>query len=241
MQAIEGTRGQEGLTLDEIKHVASEAGIAPEFIDVASSGTSDERKAYMSIPTGVSRSIFVRGSLTEEAWTQMVGQFMRTLGGPGEVETTSNRRTWTRGATRITAEETGGQVVLQAEADWSKDLELPIALSLVGSIATLMMGITAFAAWEGSLGLIAMFLATLVSVSFASYRKKRMVRQEETLTLFESTLNRCAVLLQGKERDAEAGSVEAGSVEAAAPLLDDVPAEDEIASSRANLNKRTRA
>ena len=136
--------------------------------------------------------------LTEENWQQMVQQFSRTFGGPGETAVHETQRTWTRDAVQITVEQSGDQLLLHAETNWGKELELPVALTLVGAIATLVTGALALVSLEWMIGVVAMLMAALVVGAFSVYRNRKAAQQGEMQGQFESTLNRCAVLLQGK-------------------------------------------
>ena len=243
LQAIEGTIGQEGLTLDEIKEAAVEAGIDPQFVDIASSVSSNHKKAYWSIPTAINRSMFVRGRLTDEAWGHMVNHFVRTFGGPGKTEVKEGRRSWKRDFYSFTVEERGDQLVLHAEADWSKELELPFALSIVGMIATMMIGMVAFLAEELGFGVVFLIMATLVSGFFVTYRNRQQARQEKTRQLFEATLNRSVILIQSNFPDREAARNEVSEtlLEENQELLESEQFEGPELTSLKPQNKRIRS
>ena len=232
LQAIEGTIGQEGLTLEEIKQVAAEAGIAPQFIEIASSASANHKKAFLTIPTAISRSVFVNGELTNEAWDKMVHQFVRAFGGPGETRVQPQKRSWTRDNTRFTAEQVGDQFVLHAEADWSKELEIPIAFTIVGAIAAVMLSLVGLLAAEWGIGLIALVFGIAVAGFFSTFRSRRVNRLNEMTQRFEMTLNRCIVLAQG--------TTEQLSPQDAAPLLDGL---DDHVAGDANMhsNRRVRS
>ena len=239
LQALEGTAGRQGLTLAEIKQVAREAGIDPRFIEISSSQTSEYRKETWSLPTQTSRSMFIEGELSDEAWNSMVRSFMATFGGAGEVDVQGARRTWKRDAIRITAEESGGMVSLIAEADWGSELELPIAFLIVGSIATVMLGLVSVLSGEPGLGMIVLLLSLLIGGSFAMYRKKRIAKQEALLQTFETTLNASSMLLGNSlENESNTRATALGQQdEPRIPLPDDdlldgAPGVDELPASQ---------
>ena len=55
MQASAAPTDGAGLTLEEVKSAAAAAGIAPQFVELAATASSDRGQAYWSIPTGVGR------------------------------------------------------------------------------------------------------------------------------------------------------------------------------------------
>lgn len=199
MQALEKTQGHEGLTLEELKAIAVETGIDPQFVEIASAASSNHQKAYGGIPVSTSRSMFVQGTLTDDSWSQMVARFVAEFGGPGEVTQTGARRTWTQGNVKITMEDVSGQVMMNATADWGKDLEMPVAFMIVGAIATLVTAGLAVVSMEWSIGLVAILVGMLGIGAFSSYQNKKAGQQEYLHQQFEAILNHCAVVMQGNE------------------------------------------
>lgn len=198
LQAAHGLQRPEALTLEEIKTAASEAGIDPRFVELATATASDHEQARWGVPTGVGRTLVVRQSLTENDWGQMVTAFSRELGGAGQVETQDGRRSWSRGPLRITADGADGQTVLHAESRWDGELEFPIALTLVGAIAAATTSALALVSLEWTIGVVAALLAATVVGSFAIYRRRTAVRQERLRSTFESVLDRCAAILHAE-------------------------------------------
>ena len=196
LQAVQGVQGKEGLTLEEIKAAAADAGIEPGFIEVASSEVATHKQSYLSLPTAINRTQIVRGQLSEERWISLVGQFVRAFGGPGNVEIQGNRRIWTQDGVRITVEEMGDQIIFTAQENWGKGLELPIAFFLVGLFATLAMALLSVTSLESSIIMATLGMAFLLFGSFFTYRKRKAQRQDRTLEKFDSVLNKCAMLLQ---------------------------------------------
>ena len=236
MQALLGASGQKGLTLEEIKAAAAEAGIDPSFVEIASSSVSDQKKTYLGVPTGIGRTMFVQGSLTDERWNQMVNIFMREFGGPGTIETQGSRRSWAFDSYRFTAEETGGQIVLHAESDWGDELELPIALSLVGGIATLVSTGIALVSLEWTIGIVAALMMLLVVGSFSTFKSRRRLKQEQHLASLETLLNQCAVILQ---EDGEK-SLNSGEFERDIKRIELPETDYESASQNSRQNNRIR-
>ncbi len=99
-----------GLTLEEIKQVAAEAGIDPRHIaDAAreitepSAGTlqaapntapSIDRPNFWGGPLSVTRETVVDGTIDEFAWEEMVSEARREFNDTGEVRKWSNSREW---------------------------------------------------------------------------------------------------------------------------------------------------
>lgn len=240
LQFTEGSLDLEGLTLEEIKEAAAAAGIEPAFVEIAASATSNQKKTYLSIPTGASRSMFVKGTLSEESWGKMTGEFVRAFGGPGKTSQESNQRIWSHEHIRITVEELGDQVALHAEANWGKELELPIPFMIVGTVATLMVGALSIVSLEWTIGVVALLLSALLVGSFSWYKRRRADKQERVLDTFESTLNRCAIRIRG-EQDAESvGDVE-GMVKIPSRIdLEEYAADEESQTPVASRQKRVR-
>lgn len=195
LQSAGSPSAHEGLTLEEVKTAAADAGIDPQFVELAAAVSTDHAPSSWSIPTGVGRSLVVRGALTDDRWNQMIAVFARELGGPGETDVQGTRRRWSRGAVRVTAEETGGQTVLHAETNWGKDLELPIALTIVGAIAAATWGGLALVSLEWTIGVLAALFTLGVAGSFSAYRNRMARKQERHRSTLASTLDRCAAIL----------------------------------------------
>ncbi len=114
----------------------------------------------------------------------MKGQKNSLVGEPGETLAQGTRRSWSRDSYHVTAEEVGDQIVLHVEMEWGKELELPIALTLVGTILALSTGAAALVSLEWTLGLFAALETILVVGGLSAYR--RTIRNLEQLrTTFE--------------------------------------------------------
>ncbi len=196
MQALEKTQGHEGLTIEELKAIAVESGIDPQFVEIASSESIDHKNSYAGIPVSISRSMFVQGSLSDAHWDQMVTRFVKEFGGPGEVVQLGLRRIWRQDNIKIVVEEVHGQVMMNATAEWSKELEMPFALTIVGAIATLVTAGLGVVSMEWSIGLVAILVGAIIAGTFSTYQKRKAARQEALRERFTSTLNHCAVVIQ---------------------------------------------
>ena len=199
LQALQGVEGQRGLTLNEIKEAAAEAGIDSKYIEIASSEVTDHRKSYFSLPTAISRTQFIRGSLTQGVWEELIAHFTRTFGGPGEAIVRGKKRTWKREGVNVTLEELGNQIVINVEEDWGQTIELPIALSLVGFFATIAMAILSVTSQESSIIFATIGMATLLFGTFFTYRRQKQKKQTQILKQFEHMLNTSAIIMQEKE------------------------------------------
>jgi len=85
--------------------------------------------------------------------------------------------------------------VLHAESDWEGELGLPIALTIVGAIATGTTGALALVSLEWTIGVVAALLALLVVGSFSAYRRRSAVKQQRLRGVFESVLDQSAAIL----------------------------------------------
>ncbi|GAB5520724.1 MAG: hypothetical protein RhofKO_29750 [Rhodothermales bacterium] len=192
-QARGGDSNAPTLTLAEVKAAAAEAGIDARFVELAASSGEGHEQTYFGLPVGRDRSVTVDHALTDAIWQQMVGVFVRTFGGPGEVSIQGGQRRWTRAGVTMTADALGKQTVVHAEA--RLNVEMPIVLLIVGFAATLMVGLVGFAGQEWTVGLAALFFSALVLGGYMRTRNTGRQKLAETEQHMHTALNQCAALM----------------------------------------------
>lgn len=229
--------GETGLTLDEVKSAAAEAGIDPRFVDMAAATRGEHGSRKLGIPVTTGRSLALRGRLTDDRWGEMTALFSRAFGGPGRTEIISGSRLWTRGTTRISVEQAGDQVLLFAEENWDPELEFPTVLSLVGGISAGTMVALAIASLDWSIIIVAALCLLGFGVGFGAYRSRMLARQTQKQKQFDDVLDKCALVLRSDQNSAE--STDAGSVSAVE--LPDDQFDSEHSSGSEHDTKRTRS
>lgn len=103
-----------GLTLDELKEIGAQAGIAPDRIAAAAHSMAVARpvqvpptKTFFGAPRTVAREFTLPRALTDEEWSRMVADLRATFGARGTLETHGTLRSWTEGALAVHVEPHG--------------------------------------------------------------------------------------------------------------------------------------
>lgn len=204
LQASDSATAEEGLTLDEVKQAAAEAGIDPRYVEIASATAADHRQDYAGIAIGLARSLVVPGQLTDGLWDQMVTVFTREFESVGATSILDGRREWTSAGIRIFAEQSDDKILLRAETRWESELELPIATLLVGAVIAITTGAAALASVNFVIGIISLISTLLVAVYYSAYRKRTRQRRQDIQTRFAAALDGCAsVVLSGDGTDVQ--------------------------------------
>jgi hypothetical protein len=227
-----------GLTLDEIRHAAKEAGIDPEFVDAAARGASAEPKHrtddFWGGESSVLDEMLLDHAVDDDEWARMVAEIRRSMGEPGRAEEIGRSREWRwemHGLEygRVTLTPRGARthvevVRLNQSGSWHL---LPMTLGLVAFV----LGVLA-AVGTGVPAVSAVLCAMLTLVSFAGARALYGYGTRAGARKNARLLDRLALIAGEGEGEVQNASV---SLEASsAPLLDhvdDAPAESEGAAS----------
>ncbi len=216
LQAAEKTPDGEGLTLDELKEVARESGIDPNYIELASTEGQLRTKSHWGMPARVSRERWVDGTLDKATWDQMKKRFSRHFG-VGTAAFDVDEGTWDNGHVRIFVQQQGDQIHMQAEAGWESDFEMPMAFAIVSAIAALTTTGLAIVSLEWTIGLVAALFCTAVVLSVARFRKTKHERAEDESRHLDEALMQAAMLYVTREATSrEATARDATTPESAA-------------------------
>ena len=92
----------DGLSLDELKQIGASSGIDPKFIARAAAGFYKRPQQFpiqkhMGIPIGVSRSIELPDTFSDQDWDQLVVDLRKTFKARGKIKQEGTFREWTNG------------------------------------------------------------------------------------------------------------------------------------------------
>jgi hypothetical protein len=93
----------EGLSLAQIRDIATEVGIDPAKVEQAAlsidrgEGMPAFRRTWLGLPIGVSRTVEFGRTLTEAEWDQLVVLFRETFDARGRLQAEGSFRQWTNG------------------------------------------------------------------------------------------------------------------------------------------------
>lgn len=101
----------DGLTLDELQRIGSEAGIAPALVAQAAAtldaqGHAPPVQRALGLPIGVSRVVELPRAPSDREWEQLISQFRTTFGVNGHATTSGGMREWSHGNLHISVEPT---------------------------------------------------------------------------------------------------------------------------------------
>ncbi|MEM6645574.1 MAG: hypothetical protein AAF730_04905 [Bacteroidota bacterium] len=188
---------ERGLTLDELKAIGAESGIDAAFIEHAATTAhvqpaETDQVTYLRVPIGVSHTVDLPGTLSDENWERIVGECRHMFRAEGKVATRGATREWSNGNLKIIAElsETGHRLRMRTVKSDAQGLIMMSALfgalglaftifSLVSSVNTDIpeTGVVFF--WVG----LAMGLVTaLQQPSWARKREQQMAMLAEKAT-----------------------------------------------------------
>ena len=97
------TRAPRGLTLRQLQDIAGEAGISRDAVARAAASVSrgdlvpTERRTYVGLPIGVSRTVDFPRRVTDEEWDRIVVALRDTFAARGRVEGHGTLREWRNG------------------------------------------------------------------------------------------------------------------------------------------------
>jgi hypothetical protein len=84
-----------GLSLDEIRQIAADVGIAPYYIDTAAAEHSGSATGVLGGPAAHELGRVITGSVDDEAWEAMVREARHNFGQAGTVSQLGATREWT--------------------------------------------------------------------------------------------------------------------------------------------------
>jgi len=93
----------EGLTLAQVQEIATEVGIAPEFVASAARALDrgelvpTQQRKWFGLPIGVSRTINFGRVVSDEEWEHIVVTLRETFDARGRVQRDGSFRQWTNG------------------------------------------------------------------------------------------------------------------------------------------------
>lgn len=100
-----------GLTLDDLRHVALEAGIDPARVAHAAATLDARRRAapvrrLLGLRIGMSRVVDLPRAPTDREWEQLIAEFRTTFGATGVATSSGGLRDWSHGDLHISVEPT---------------------------------------------------------------------------------------------------------------------------------------
>lgn len=118
--ADEQTGPLDGLTLEELQQIGSTSGIDPKFIARAVAGLNRQPQLFpvqkhWGIPIGVSRSIQLPDSFSDQDWEQLVVDLRKTFKARGKIKKQGSLREWTNGNLHVFVEPNAKGLELRLE------------------------------------------------------------------------------------------------------------------------------
>jgi hypothetical protein len=152
-----------GLTLDDLQHIAREAGIDPARVAQAAAsldvrGKPAPVRRFLGLPIGLSRMVALPRAPTDREWEQLIAEFRTAFGAPGQATSSGGLREWSHGDVHICVEPTehGEQLRLGALNNLAVALNgLGIVTGGMSVIAT--ASVTAAGKAEKALAVLGMF------------------------------------------------------------------------------------
>ena len=175
-----------GLTLDELRHIAREAGIDPARVAQAAvsldaRGKTAPVRRLLGLPIGLSRVVDLPRAPTDREWEQLISEFRTTFGALGHVTSSGGLREWSNGNLHICVEPTehGEQLRLGTLKDDA--IALNVLASVMGVMALIMSAVVAAAGKpEKALVVLSMFGGIAIAAFGANVlRLPRWARERE--------------------------------------------------------------
>lgn len=175
-----------GLTLDELRQIAHEAGIDPARVAQAAASLDARGRAapvrrMLGLPIGLSRVVELPRAPTDREWEQLISEFRSTFGATGQATSSGGLREWSHGNLHICVEPTahGEQLRLSTLKDDAMALN---ALAIVTGGMSLLMSAVVVAAGKPEKALVV--LAMFGGISLAAFganalRLPRWARERE--------------------------------------------------------------
>jgi len=152
-----------GLTLDQLRDIAQEAGIDPARVSHAAAsldarGRPAPVRRMLGLPIGVSRVVDLPRAPTDREWEQLIAEFRTTFGVRGQATSSGGLREWSQGNLHICVEPTerGTQLRLSTLKEDARSLNV-LAIAMV-AMSVIMGAVVTTAGKPGkALVLITMF------------------------------------------------------------------------------------
>ena len=175
-----------GLTLDELRQIAQEAGIDPVRVAQAAASLDARGKPapvrrMLGLPIGLSRVVDLPRAPTDREWEQLISEFRTTFGAPGRATSSGGLREWSHGNLHVCVEPTerGEQLRLSTLKDDGMALN---GLAIGTGVMSLLMSAVVAAAGkpEKALVVLGMFGGiALVAFGANVLRLPRWARERE--------------------------------------------------------------
>jgi len=186
-----------GVTLDELRRVASEIGIEPGVLDQA----AHEIQTTPRTATFTETQTFdhtVEGELSEEKWDDLVLQLRESIGKAGKTNIEGNTREWAGGtefgAFTFTATSRNGKTRFRLMLDTSGITGVAFVAGFASSMMLVAISVAIskkaqFGALYGTLFALTV-LATVVSTAYFGARASRKKARQQAAALFKSLLKK---------------------------------------------------
>ena len=175
-----------GLTLDELRHIAREAGIDPARVAQAAASLDARGKPapvrrMLGLPIGLSRVVDLPRAPTDREWEQLISEFRTAFGAPGQATTSGGLREWSHGDLHISVEPTerGEQLRLSTRNEAAVALN---GLAFVTGARSLLMGAVIAAEGKPEKALVALGMfggIALIAFGANVLRLPRWARERE--------------------------------------------------------------
>jgi hypothetical protein len=141
-----------GLTLEELRSIAADVGIAPARIDEATRalerrGSVPAPSTLLGAPRSVARTVPLQRGLDDEEWERLVADLRATFGAVGEVTTHGALRSWSNGNLQAHVEPDGDGWRLRMQS--LKEDAAPLAM-MAGAVSLIGLSIFVVALVDGS-------------------------------------------------------------------------------------------
>lgn len=175
-----------GLTLDQLRQIAQEAGIDPARVAQAAAsldarGRPAPIRRMMGMPIGVSRVVDLPRAPTNREWEQLIAEFRTTFGAQGRATVSGGLREWSNGNLHISVEPTERGEQLRLSTRKEDALALNGVAIVTGGMALLMSaGVAAAGKPEKALVLLILLGGiSLTALSANILRLPRWARERE--------------------------------------------------------------
>ena len=175
-----------GLTIDELRHIAHEAGIDPTRVTQAAAsldarGKPTPVRRMLGLPIGLTRVVDLPRAPTDREWEQLISQFRTTFGGPGQATSSGGLREWSYGNLHICVEPTERGEQLRVATLKDDAMVLNGLAVVMGGMSLLMSAVVTLAGKpEKALVVLAMFGGIALAAFGANVlRLPRWARERE--------------------------------------------------------------
>jgi hypothetical protein len=175
-----------GLTLDQLRQIAREAGIDPALVAQAAAsldarGRQAPVRRVLGMPIGVSRVVDLPRAPTDREWEQLIAEFRTTFGAQGHATVSGGLREWSNGNLHICVEPTERGEQLRLSTRKEDALALNGLALMTGGMAVLM-GAAVAAGGKPEKALVFVILLggiSLAALGFNVLRLPRWARERE--------------------------------------------------------------